>query len=453
MHDLTTTLAAVATAPGRGGIGCVRISGPEAYAIARALFRPRHGLDMAADRRPQFGTFIDVDGSPLDHGYLVAFSGGHAYTGEPTVELWSHGSPPVLDALTRAAVARGALPAGPGEFTYRALRRGRLDLARAEAVRDLIAARTSYQARVAFKQVEGALAQRLAPLREALIDLVARGEAAIEFADEAETHLAAGGLTEGVASALAEARSLVAEARRGRIVREGARVALAGVTSVGTWSVFNRLLGVDRAIVSPVPGTTRDTLEETVDLDGIPVTMIDTAGVRPVEDAVEAEGVRRAKAAAGEADLVVHVLEAGRALRADERKTLSGCAARSVPASIVVANKIDLAAEIGPAVPWPGAIPISARTGYGFEALRRAIGEALGAAAHPDDPVLTNARHLASLEMAVAALDRAADAARLGEEFVLEELRVALGSLGEITGELANDDLYDRIFSTFCIGK
>ena len=450
MHDLSTTLAAVATAPGRGGIGCVRISGPDAYAMARGLVVARTEFVLPGDGRPHFCVFLDDDGRELDHGYVVAFTPERAYTGEPTVELWPHGSPPVLDALTRAAVARGARLAGPGEFTYRALRRGRLDLARAEAVRDLIAARTVYQARIAFSQVEGALARRLAPLREALIDLVARGEAAIEFADEAETHLAAGGLSLGLAAAHESAYSLLLEAKRGRIVREGARVALSGVTSVGKSSVFNRLLGRDRAIVSAVPGTTRDTLEETVELEGIPVTVIDTAGVRPPSDAVEAEGVRRARAAASEADLVILVLDASRALRDDERAALDERVSSGGTKTIVVANKIDLAA---PGLPWPGAIRVSALTGEGFEAFREEIREALCGTGPREDPVLTNVRHVASLEETVAALDRAGHALPLGEEIVLDDLRAAMAALGGITGEVANDDLYDRIFSTFCIGK
>jgi tRNA modification GTPase len=451
MHDLSTTLAAVATAPGRGGIGCVRISGPDAFTIAQALFVCHERIELPGDGRPRFGTFLDSDGRSIDHGYLVAFPAGRAFTGEPTVEFWPHGSPPVLDALTRAAVVRGASLAGPGEFTYRALRRGRLDLARAEAVRDLIAARTVYQARVAFTQVNGALARRLAPLVEALVDLVARGEAAIEFADESETHLAEGVLARGLGDALASARSLLEEARRGRIVREGARVALSGVTSVGKSSLFNRLLGRDRAIVSPVPGTTRDTLEETVDLDGIPVTIIDTAGVRRAGDAIEAEGVRRARVAAGEADLIIFVLDAGRSLAADERDAL-GARDANGGGSIVVANKFDLAPSTGE-VPWPGAIPFSALTGEGLDALRGAIHQALRGVGSVEDPVLTNVRHAAALEGAVAALDRARASLPLSEEIVLEDLRAALSALGEITGEVANDELYDRIFSTFCIGK
>jgi tRNA modification GTPase len=453
VHDLSTTLAAIATAPGRGGIACLRISGPEAYAIAKGLFRTRKGFDLPGDGRPRFGSFLDGEGEALDHGYLVAFGPEQAYTGEPTVELWTHGSPPVLDALTRAAVARGAVRAGPGEFTYRALRRGRLDLARAEAVRDLIAARTVYQARVAFAQVGGALARRLAPLREALVDLVARGEAAIEFADEAETHLAAGGLSHGVADALAAARLLVMEARRGRVVREGARVTLSGVTSVGKSSVFNRLLGSDRAIVSPIPGTTRDTLEETIDLAGIPVTVIDTAGVRPAQDAIEEEGVRRARTAVGEADLVILVLDASRGLRDDEREALTERFSGGGTGTIVVANKIDLAPCGARGLPWPGAIPVSALTGEGLDALRSAISEALCGVGPRENPVLTDVRQAAAVEEAVGALERAREALPLGEEIVLEDLRAALSALGEITGEVANDDLYDRIFSTFCIGK
>src|SRR5258706_1966395 len=405
MHDLSTTLAAVATAPGRGGIGCIRISGPDAYAIAGALFLTRKRCEFPGDGRPRFGPFVDGDGQPLDHGYLVVFPPERAFTGESTVEFWPHGSPPVLDALTRAAVARGATLAGPGEFTYRALRRGRLDLARAEAVRDLIAARTVYQARIAFTQVDGALARRIAPLVESLVELVARGEAAIEFADESETHLAAGGLVRGLTDALASARSLLDEAHRGRIVREGARVALSGLTSVGKSSIFNRLLGRDRAIVSAVPGTTRDTLEETVDLDGIPVTVVDTAGIRRAGDAIEAEGVRRAQAAASEADLVILVLDAGRSLRAEEREVLAARGSGAVE-TIIVANKVDLAPSVG-GPPWPGAIPVSALTGEGLDALRKAIRGALRGKGPLEDPVVTNVRHAAALEETVAALDRA----------------------------------------------
>jgi tRNA modification GTPase len=417
------------------------------------LCRTRTRIELPGDGRPRFATFVDVEGRALDHGYIIAFRSERAYTGEPTVELWPHGSPPVLDALTRAAMSQGAVLAGPGEFSYRALRHGRLDLARAEAVRDLVAARTTYQARVAFAQLNGSLARRLAPLREALIDLIARGEAAIEFADEAETHLPEGGLTNGVAAALTSAQALLEEARRGRVVRDGARVALSGVTSVGKSSIFNQLLGRDRAIVSPVPGTTRDTLEETVDLNGIPVTFIDTAGFREAGDAVEAEGVRRARAAASDADVVVLVLDAGRGLLPGEQEALSERGPSHGTDTIIVANKVDTLPRAARELPWPAAIAVSAVTGEGMDALRGALRTALCGTPRLEDPVLTNARHAAAIEETVAALGRARDALPLGEELALEDIRAALSAFGEITGEVGNEDLYDRIFSTFCIGK
>jgi tRNA modification GTPase len=310
-----------------------------------------------------------------------------------------------------------------------------------------------YQARVAFRQVDGALARRLAPLRADLVDLIAAGEAAIEFVDEAETHLEQGALPRRLAQAAASVGALLDEARRGRIVRTGARVALSGVTSVGKSSVFNRLLGRDRAIVSPVAGTTRDTLEETFDLDGVPVAIIDTAGVRLGVDAVEAEGVRRAKEAAGEADLVIVVLDAARSLRPDELDALADRASEGAAPSIVVANKIDLAAGGPRETLWPGAIPVSALTGQGLPALRQAIRDVLCGSGPLEDPVVTNDRHVAALEESAKALNRAQRALPLGEEIVLEDLRGALRAMGELTGEFANDDLYDRIFSTFCIGK
>lgn len=453
MHDLSTTLAAVATAPGRGGIGCVRISGPRAYDIAARLIRVKRPIEWTEEPRPRFVTFVGADGTPLDHGFVLGFAGHASFTGESVVELWAHGSPPVLEALVGAAVAAGATRAAPGEFTYRAVRHGRLDLPRAEAIRDLVAARTLYQARVAFFQINGALARRLAPLREALIDLVARGEAAIEFADEPETHLRAGGLAEGVDAALALASGVVADARRGRLVRAGARVTLVGVTSVGKSSLFNRLLGRDRAITSPVPGTTRDTLEESIDLGGIPIALVDTAGLRAAGDELEAEGVRRARAAAGAADLLIVVLDGSRDLRDDERQTLLEHAREPGRPMLVVANKSDLATADGDAPPWPDAIPVSARTGSGVDALCGAIRSSLVGTGSLEEPAITDSRHEAAVESAVAAMMRARSAVPLGEEFVLEELREALRALSEITGELANDQLYDRIFSTFCIGK
>lgn len=449
MLDLARTLAAVATPDGRGAIGALRLSGPDAHLRALALFRPRRpGARVVAGGRPVFGSLLDAAGRSIDHGFLVLFPPSSSYTGEPSAELWSHGSPPVLRALLDAAVELGCALAGPGEFSYRAVRHGRLDLSRAEAVRDLVAARTAYQARVALAQAEGRLSARLRPIRERLLDLVARSEAALEFVEESDVHLPERHLRDGLETLREEATSLLRSYRTGRLVREGATVALTGVPNVGKSSLFNALLARERAIVSPAPGTTRDTLEESIELGGIPVRIVDTAGLRDDADPVEREGVRRARAAAAAADLVVLVLDATRPPEALERRALA-----EGSAGVVVANKRDLVPG-APELP-PSALAVSARTGEGLDALRERLREALAGAAPPEDPLVTDARHAEAIRSTVAALDRAAAAIEggLSEECAIEDLREAQAALGEIVGEVAHEALYDRIFSTFCIGK
>jgi len=450
MNDLDVTLVAVASPPGRGGVGCVRISGPDAGTVAARLFRPAKGHATGC---PVFGRFLDRDGRPIDHGYLVEFPAGASFTGESTSELWPHGSPAVLAALVEAAIGAGATPAGPGEFTYRALRNGRLDLARAEAVRDLVAARTLYQARVAFAQAEGALSRRLAPLREGLADLIARAEAAVEFVDESETHLPSRELRRGIEEAAATCDDLLGGFRHGRVVREGVSLVITGLPNVGKSSLFNALLSRERAIVTEMPGTTRDTLEEHLDLGGIPVRLVDTAGLREAGDVVESEGVRRARAARQEADLVMLVLDGSRPIEPAERETLESAGEDARMPTIVVVNKIDLPAVAS--LPGPAAVWVSARTGRGLETLRKEIRERVAGTGPIEDPILTDARHAHAVERAREALDRASKAAveGLSEEWVLEDLRDAMHNLGSITGEFTTEDLYDRIFSTFCIGK
>ena len=343
MHDLTFTIVAVATPPGRGGVGCIRLSGPDAHTVGAELFRPARESPVDGSGRARFGRFLGRDGRPLDHGYLVRFDAGASFTGEDTSELWPHGSPAVLAELVGAALDRGAVAAGPGEFTYRALRNGRLDLARAEAVRDLVAARTLYQARVAFAQAEGALSRQIAPLREQLEHLLARAEAAVEFVDESETFLPVGVFQDELANARQSCRELLEAFHTGRVVREGASLVMSGLPNTGKSSLFNRLLLRERAIVTEVPGTTRDTLEEMVDLDGIPVRLTDTAGLREVADPVESEGVRRADAARREADVVVLVLDGTREGDALEAAALERLERDEAEAhrTVVVVNKWD----------------------------------------------------------------------------------------------------------------
>jgi tRNA modification GTPase len=436
-------------------VGCLRLSGPAAAEIAGKLFQPARGRLDREGSKATFGRFIDRRAEAIDHGYVVIFEGGASFTGELTAELWTHGSPAVLAEMLAAAAAAGAQLAGPGEFTYRALRNGRIDLARAEAVRDLVAARTLYQARVAFAQAEGALSRRLAPLRERLVDLMARIEAAVEFVDEAETHLPAGALGESIAAARDECDRLLSGFVRGRVVREGATLVITGRPNVGKSSLFNQLLARERAIVTEIPGTTRDTLEEQIDLEGVPVRLVDTAGLRAVADPVEGEGVRRARAAREEADVVLLVLDGSTVPTDEERGVLEELPdATEGGRTLVVVNKIDLPRADGEAHP-PGALEVSALTGEGLDVLRETMRKRLVGAGPLEDPVVTDARHAQALGRARDALEQAAGAAAAGssEELVLEDLRDAMHNLGAITGEMSPDELYDRIFSTFCIGK
>ena len=448
MHDLSTTIVAVATPPGRGGVGCVRISGAAALDICPRLFEPPA---PGPGEPARFGRFLTREGLPLDHGYAVVFPHGASFTGELTLELWTHGSPAVLEELVAGSVAAGALPAGPGEFTYRAVCNGRLDLTRAEAVRDLVEARTLYQARVAYAQADGALSRRLQPLREQLEEWITRGEAAVEFVDESETHLPRGELRQAIDSARVCCGELLEGFRTGRVVRDGATLAMIGLPNVGKSSLFNRLLARDRAIVTDRAGTTRDTLEEDLSLDGIPVRLIDTAGLREVSGEVESEGVRRAKRAREEADLVLLVLDGSRPLEPLEIEALERKATDDAR-TVVAVNKSDLPAVVQPV---PHALCVSALTGDGVRRLREELRQRLVGQGPVEDPIITSTRHASSLEQTNRALERAAKAADegLSEELVLEDLREAMRHLGTITGEFSDEALYDRIFSTFCIGK
>lgn len=457
MHDLETTLVAVATPPGRGGVGCVRLSGPRAQEIAAILFRTASSASAPEPGgRPAFGRFLDRRGAPLDHGYLLLFAAGSSYSGETTAELWPHGSPVVLAELVEAAIAAGALPAGPGEFTYRALRNGRIDLTAAEAVRDLVNARTLYQARLAFSQAEGAVSREVRPLCEALEEWIARAEAAVEFVEESETGLPAGALDEAIAEAIGVCAGLLEGFRTGRVVRSGASLVLAGRPNAGKSSIFNRLLERNRAIVTEIEGTTRDTLEEELQIGGIPVRLVDTAGLRQVEDPLESEGVRRAEQARAEADLLLLVLDGSRPMLASERAALARALREEERSrTVVVLNKCDLEPDEGWELPDPGVLKVSALTGEGIGRLRDALKERLIGSGPLEDPIITDARHARAIEEGLSSLERAAAALRSGmtEEIVLVDLRAAREALGAISGEFTGEDLYDRIFSTFCIGK
>lgn len=458
----TDTIVAIATPPGRGGIGVVRLSGPSASAVAAHLIAHRGVLEP---RRAVFTSVLPApppsdaargaasadpparaDGGPIDRAIVTFFPSPRSYTGEDVVELSAHGSPVILRAIVEAAVAAGARMAEPGEFTLRAFLNGRVDLTQAEAVADLIDAATPLQARAAFDQLEGTLTRAIGAIDAALFELIAKLEASVDFPDEGYHFVEPGAVAVAIESLLERTSALLADARRGRLIREGLQVAIVGRPNVGKSSLFNVLAGASRSIVTDVPGTTRDLVTETIDLHGLRVTLVDTAGLRESADVVEVEGVARARGAQAVADLVVHVVD---------HQTPAGAAGPIVAKNFVVQNKIDLA----PARRVDGAmLGVSARTGEGIDDLRRAILRALDCDLQRDRPEITNVRHAALVQHAHEALTRARDAARadagaLPEEFVLADLQAARGALEEITGRRAPDELLAHIFSRFCIGK
>ncbi len=424
------TIFAPASGAGRAAIAVLRVSGPAAGAALRALCAGR----LPLPRRAVLRRLRDPTGGLLDHALVLWLPGPGSYTGEDSAELHLHGGRAVTEAVAAALVAAGARPAAPGEFTRRAFLNGRMDLVEAEAVADLVAAETEAQRRQALRQLEGALGDLYRGWSERLLRLMAQEEALIDFPDEdLPPEVAAAAAAETVALR-AEIAAHLADNRRGERLREGLVFAVTGAPNVGKSSLVNALAERDVAIVSATPGTTRDALEARVVLGGVPITLVDTAGLREAADPVEAEGVRRALARAEAADLVIAVAEAG---------APAGGRAEAVR----VANKIDL----GGVVP-EGVLGVSAATGAGLADLRdRLAAEAVRLTEASGPPPLTRARHRAALIAAGEALDRAL-AAPLAE-LRAEDLRQALRALGRITGEVGVEDVLDRIFSQFCIGK
>lgn len=454
MFSTTDTIVAIATPEGRGGLGVVRISGPDAQRIGCAL-TGRKKLT------PRYATFATVEVGarhqlqPLeDHVVLTYFSGPASYTGEDTVEISAHGSPVVLRGIVRAAIDAGARLAEPGEFTLRAFLNQKIDLVQAEAVSDLIDAVTPLQARAAFDQLEGTLTREIGAIERRLFDIIAKLEASLDFPDEGYHFVAPQEARDAIAAVVARIDSLLSQSRRGRLVREGAAVAIVGTPNVGKSSLFNLLLNTSRAIVTPVPGTTRDLLTERADIAGLSLSLIDTAGVRETADAVEQEGVARAKTAVSVADVALVLLDRSRALTTDDYELLAMTASRP---RVIAWNKIDLppAQPLQPLDPVE-AVAISAATGAGLDRLISAIGTALGSGESlRDRPQITNLRHTVLLERAKGSLTRAgaAFASQASEEFPLLDLQEASNALQEITGRRTSDDLLRHIFERFCIGK
>lgn len=458
---LSDTIVAIATPPGRGGIGVLRVSGAEALRIARVVVRTENPEALEAANVACVADLVDAhaEGCVLDRVVVTTFRAPRSYTGEDVVEISCHGSPVVLDAALEALLAAGARAATPGEFTLRAFLNGRIDLTQAEAVRDLVDAQTRHQAQRAQRQLRGELSQRLGPLKERLLDLVVHLESTVEFVEDDIEPEGRAALVDELRSAADDLATLTASYRLGRLVSEGVAVALVGAPNAGKSSVFNSLLRFERAIVTPIPGTTRDLVSERVEIGGLPLRLVDTAGLRDTEDAVERIGVERTRSAIADADLVIVVVDAAAADAASVEAILD---ATEGLRRLGVWNKADLVSTPRWLKDLAGdrgisAVRASALTGEGIEALRAAVLDAVvGRAGVEQDGILvTNARHHALLQSASSQLTEAAGALAAGfsEEIALVGLHGALRDLGELTGETAIDDILNRIFSTFCIGK
>ena len=452
------TIVAVATAAGRAGIGVVRISGDTAGDVAAAV------LDLRRALQPRHATFARLKrctGGTQAGDEVIAtwFEAPHSYTGQQVVEISAHGSRVILEGIVQRAVAAGARPARPGEFTLRAFLNGKRDLVQAEAVADLIDAVTPLQARTAFDQLDGTLTRRIAALDATLYTLIAELEASLDFPDEGYHFVEPADVGRRVGDVLTGIDGLLCDAARGRMIREGATVVLAGRTNVGKSSLFNALAGAERAIVTAVAGTTRDLVSEQVDLDGVLVTLVDTAGVREALDVVEREGVARGAQAREVADLVLVVLDASQPLHADDRAVLHATRQMS---TVLVLNKCDAGDGGDPPLDLGASdettvVRVSALTRFGLPQLRAAIVRSLsGGEALRESAAVSNVRHVALLQDARRALASArhgAEVLGVTEEFVLADLQVARAALDEIVGRRTTDDLLRHIFERFCIGK
>jgi tRNA modification GTPase len=439
------TIVAPATPPGRGGIGIVRISGPATRAIATSILG-----ELPPPRRAGVAVFSDGHGETIDVGLAIYFPAPNSFTGEDVLELHGHGGPVVMDLLVARAVELGARPARPGEFSERAFHNDKLDLAQAEAIADLIAAGSAEAARAALRSLFGAFSREVQALAAQVMELRAYVEAAIDFPDEDAEFLAAPEVRDRLAEINARFATIGETVRQGRALRDGLHVVIAGRPNAGKSSLLNALAGFDAAIVTEVPGTTRDLLRERIHVDGLPIHVVDTAGLRDTDDVIEIEGLRRARIEMSHADLVLYVVDATRGFIDGELAQLP-----AGTASVVVWNKSDLAgAKRPPKLEDRPAIALSALTGDGMPALREQLKAAAGYQSE-SGAWSARRRHLDALARAQSLFEVAT--ARLGEpgsfELVAEELREAHLALGEITGTTSSDALLGAVFATFCIGK
>ncbi len=457
------TIAAIATPPGRGGVGVVRVSGPRVPAIIAGVIRR-----PLAPRAATLVAFLNGQDEVLDQGIALHFPGPRSYTGEDVLELHGHGGPVVLQLLLERCVELGARLARPGEFTQRAFLNGKLDLAQAEGVADLIAAATATAARAAVRSLAGAFSREIRALVDALIELRMYTEAALDFPDEEVEFLRAADVRGRVAAILAQVTGVLARAQQGALLRDGLAVVLVGRPNVGKSSLLNQLAGDAVAIVTPIAGTTRDAVQSQIEIGGIPLTVIDTAGLRPTDDPIETLGIERTWAAVARADLALVLVDANAGGSvAEEDAAILAQLPGGLP-RLVVHNKIDLAGLApkvearsvpeprGKAAPAERHVFLCAKTGAGVELLQQEILGLAGASEDMEGTFLARARHLGALREAVTQLEAAAGQAAGAKpplELLAEDLRAAHTALATITGEFTADDLLGTIFSRFCIGK
>ncbi|EGW54084.1 tRNA uridine-5-carboxymethylaminomethyl(34) synthesis GTPase MnmE [Candidatus Endoriftia persephone] len=443
------TIAAVATPPGSGGVGIVRVSGADCKRVAEAL-----AGKLPQPRLASYRPFHDQDGSVIDTGILLYFPAPHSFTGEDVLEFQAHGGAVILDLLLQRILDLGIRPARAGEFTERAFLNGKIDLAQAEAVADLIEARTVSAARLAGRTLQGVFSERVHALVEQLIELRIYVESAIDFPEEEIDFLSDGRVANDLKTLTEQLAQLIQSANTGRLLRDGMTLVIAGRPNAGKSSLLNQLSGEERAIVTDIPGTTRDLLREQIQIDGLPLHIIDTAGIRDSEDPVEIEGIRRARQEIEQADRILWIFDHQtdpQHLELDRATLPAG-----VPLTLV-RNKIDLT-ELAPSIKSNNGITelaLSAKSGAGMELLRQHLKQSVGFGESSEGEFMARRRHLDALQRAATALERGNQQFKqfTAGEILAEELRQAQQALNEITGEFCADDLLGRIFSSFCIGK
>ena len=459
---MADTIAAIATPLGSGGIGIIRVSGPRAEAVARSLFKPRKPLTDFECRRLYHGDIVLPDsGALLDEVLLVLMKTPHSYTGEDSLEIHCHGGSFILQSVFNAVIAAGCRPAEPGEFTKRAFLNNRLDLVQAEAVQDLIMAKTRRGCELALSHLQGRLSESIAGLRGLLVASLARLEAAIDFSEDetSDDHGSQAWTVDAFAELIEKLQALLTTYEEGKIVRDGAEVVIAGKPNVGKSSLLNTLLGEKRAIVTHLPGTTRDFIEEFINISGLAVKLTDTAGIRTAENIIEEEGIALVREKLSTCDLVLMVVDGSTGLTEEDQKIMADLIGRRL---LLVVNKSDLpqtleAEQVRAILPEVDILRISAKYGEGLDQLKAAIHSTLlgGSADRQGEVMIANVRHKTALERAVVFLSQAREGAQhnLPPELVAIDLRDALASLGDIVARATNEEILQEIFSRFCVGK